>query len=280
MGFYPKKEELKHIIMPELPDVESFKRYFERTSLNKKIVEVEGETKSLVKKSTFKDFRKTLVGKCFTGAERRGKFLIIKIENSSKNVVMHFGMTGSFSYAKQGSLRAGRDDFTRIAFKFDNGYELRWLNQRKLGKVYLVDDPEEIDLVEEMGPEPLSLAKADFLELLGEHKRKNVKSFLLDQRNIAGIGNIYSDEILFQAKIDPHKKIKNLKEKEKVEFYKKVQHVLNKASNLAHPGADFPSSWLLPHRGTDNQCPRYKTHELNKETIAGRSAYFCPKCQK
>lgn len=265
--------------MPELPDVESFRRYFKRTSLDQEITEVKSGAKSLVRRTTFKDFRKKLVGQRFIDAHRRGKFLITEVSEIPEKVIFHFGMTGSFSYSKQRAKKFGRDEYARLTFKFANNYELRWINIRKLGKVYLVTSPNQINLIKEMGPEPLSLTEQDFLELLEQHSRKNIKAFLLDQRDIAGIGNIYSDEILFQAEIDPHRKIKSLTRPERKKLYEKTQDVLTEASNLTHPGAKFPKSWLLYSRD-EMECPNYKTHKLKRERIAGRWARFCPKCQK
>ena len=264
--------------MPELPDVESFTRYFERTSLNQEIEEIEGKTKSLVKGTSFKKFREKLIGEQFVKAHRRGKFLIAEVSDIEEKVVFHFGMTGSLSYSRQRDSKFGRDEYAQVTFKFKQGYELRWINIRKLGKIYFVKKPERVDLLKEMGPEPLSLTEEDFLSLLEEHERKNIKSFFMDQRDIAGIGNVYSDEILFQAEVDPHQDIKEISQEKRKELYQKMKNVLIEASNLSHPGAKFPNSWLTAHR-EEMECPNYKTHKLEKETIGGRTARFCPKCQ-
>ncbi|GAJ24361.1 unnamed protein product, partial [marine sediment metagenome] len=191
------------INMPELPDVESFKRYFKKISLNKKIIDIKSSAPELIKKVSFKDFKQRLMGRSFEDAFRRGKFLIIKVKGISERLIIHFGMTGDLHYVKQGKERKGEDRFTRLCFKFVNGYELRWINMRKLGKIYLTES-KKIKLIEEIGPEPLELSEDGFLKLLTNYKQKNLKAFLMNQRNIAGIGNIYSDEILFQAKISPH----------------------------------------------------------------------------
>ena len=266
--------------MPELPDVESFKNYFKKTALNKKVVEVECSSRDLIKKIIFKDFKKKLIGKTFQNVFRRGKFLIIKLREIPEKLVLHFGMTGGLHYTEQDTERTGEDRFTRLCFKFNNGYELRWLNMRKLGKVYLIKDPSQIKLIKEMGPEPLSLSKKEFLELLKEYSFKNIKSFLLDQTNIAGIGNIYSDEIMFQARINPHQKIEDIKKEKREKLYKEMKYVLKKATEIMNSDKEFPKSWLIAHRHQDMKCPRNKNHNLKREIIAGRPAYFCPICQK
>lgn len=258
--------------MPELPDVESFKRYFKKTSLNQKIVGVEGGGK---------DFKRKLIGKSFKDAWRRGKFLIIEFKEIPEKVVMHFGMTGDLHYVKQGAEKTGEDRFTRFTFKFANGYELRWLNMRKFGKVYLVRNPKEVKLIREMGPEPLELSKKEFFKLLKEQRDKNIKAFLLDQRDIAGIGNVYSDEMLFRAKIDPHRDIETFTNSEKEKLYQSMIEVLKEAIQVRPPrGMLFGAFWLLPHRRGDMKCPRNKNHQLKRETIAGRAAIYCPICQK
>ncbi|MFQ5861958.1 MAG: Fpg/Nei family DNA glycosylase [Candidatus Brocadiales bacterium] len=265
--------------MPELPDVEGFKRYFKNTSLNKKIVGVECPAKDLIKKITFVRFKEKLIAKRFKNAWRRGKFLIIEIKGIPEKLVIHFGMTGNLHYVKQGKER-GKDRFSRLIFKFENSYELRWLDMRKLGKVYLVKDPKEIKLIKEMGPEPLGLSRPGFLGLLQGHKGKNIKAFLLDQRDIAGIGNIYSDEILFKAQINPHRKIKTLNLKEKEKICQAMSRVLKGAIRIQPPSGKFGLSWLLSHRGKDMRCPKNKSHQLKREIIANRAATYCPTCQK
>ncbi len=259
--------------MPELPDVESFKAYFKRSSLNKIIADVQCSCKDLIRNINFKDLRHKLMGKSFRDAWRRGKFLICEIKDIPEKLIFHFGMTGDLHYVKQ---RTKKDRFARLVIKFENEYELRLLSIRKLAKIYLVKDPEEIKLIKEMGPEPLTISKKDFSKILDEHQRKNIKAFLLDQRDIAGIGNVYSDEILFKAKINPHKNIETVGSEQREKLYKSMKTVLREAIDC---NMYFDSSWLIVHRGRDMRCPLNENHKLKKEIIAGRSCYFCPVCQ-
>lgn len=266
--------------MPELPDLESFKKYFKQTSLNQKIVNIECEAKELIKKISFKNFKKKLIGKSFKNAWRRGKFLIIEVKKIPEKLILHFGMTGNLHYIRQGAPKTGQDRFSRLIFKFASGFELRWINIRKLGKVYLVKNLNEIKLLREMGPEPLTLSKSEFFKLLNGHSKKNIKAFLLDQRNIAGIGNIYSDEILFLAKISPHRKIESLSSKLKEKLYFSIQTILKLALERNLPRGLVPRSWILFNRKEEASCPRNRNHQLKREIIAGRSVLWCPKCQK
>ncbi|MFQ5952306.1 MAG: Fpg/Nei family DNA glycosylase [Candidatus Omnitrophota bacterium] len=262
--------------MPELPDVENLKKYFLITSLNKKIADVNCDLKKLVKGTDFAHFRKTLRGKKFGWARRRGKFLIVRIPDCEEKLVFHFGMTGSLLYVKK--REKADDKHSHLIFKFKNGDRLHWKNMRKFGKVYLVKKLKKIPLLHDMGPEPLGISRKDFMELLERHKNKNAKAFLLNQRNIAGIGNIYSDEILFKARINPHKTISQLKDRKKNALYDAMRRVLKRAIVIGVPWAGFGPNWLIKHRGT-KKCPRNKNHRLKREIIAGRAAIWCPGCQ-
>jgi formamidopyrimidine-DNA glycosylase len=131
-----------------------------------------------------------------------------------------------------------------------------------------------------MGPEPLTLSTKEFLELLENYPEKNIKGFLLNQRNIAGIGNVYSDEMLFQAKINPHRNIKTLTTIEKQKLFSNMREVLQTATNFTYLKRKPPQSWILFNRGPGAQCPENKNHRLKREIIAGRPAIFCQICQR
>ncbi len=267
--------------MPELPDVENFKYCLENTCLSKSIVDISTTDKNLIKKITFKDFRNKLIGHKFKSAFRRGKFLIVEIDGIPEKLVIHFGMTGDFQYVRSSekpSLVAN------VTFKFDDNSELRWLNRRKLGKIYLVKELADVKLLKQMGPEPLKLSKKDFLDLLAKNENMNIKAFMLDQTIIAGIGNVYSDEILYQSKINPHKKIKDLSKQKRDLIYEKMKKILKDAPNYLSKYTPeglvrkpFPKSWLISSR-YQMKCPL--GHKLKRETIAGRPARWCPVCQK
>ncbi|MBD3360120.1 MAG: Fpg/Nei family DNA glycosylase, partial [Candidatus Buchananbacteria bacterium] len=232
-----------------------------------------------IKKITFNDFQKTLKNKQFNNAWRRGKFLIAELKNDPHKLIFHFGMTGDFKYAKKDNLNKEDKQSAQLIIEFVNDYQLLWLNPRKLGNVYLVKDIKEIKTIKEMGPEALKLSQKEFLSLLNEHSTKNIKAFLMDQSDIAGIGNEYSNEILFQSEINPHIKIEKLSKEQRKKFYNTMKKYLKKAIELKPPDIHFPDSWLLAHQ-KDKKCPKNKNHQLKKETIAGRSALYCPQHQK
>jgi len=266
--------------MPELPDVEYFKIYFKQTSLHKKITQITCDARELIQSVSFNQLKQSMVGTQFTDAHRRGKLLLITIDNLDKKLGLHFAMTGKLHYVKQDRKKEGDDRFTRLTFRFENGYELRWINMRKLGKVYLVSDPQKIDLIAEMGPEPLDLTYQEFARLLTAHENQMLKSFFMDQSNIAGIGNVYSDEILFRAQLHPRRKVNTLSESERERLYNEMQQTLSQAITVIKKGRPFSGNeWLIPHRNQDDQCPRNKNHHLQSQTVSGRTALFCPQCQ-
>ncbi len=276
--------------MPEMPEVEAFKKYIENTSLQKSISDIQTDSKSLIKGATFDDFKQVLQGKSFKKVERHGKYLILFINDFDKKIIMHFGLTGMPLYANKDK----KSSYSFVKFIFDN-HALFWITQRKFGSIWLVDRVDDFEEVNELGPDPLHISRNQFIELLNKHRRKNIKSLLMDQRLISGIGNEYSDEILFQAGIDPHRKVQDISEAEKRVLYEKMHKVLDYAITLRekyakglderHFFADedeklFKSNYLQAHRHGDKKCPKNELHVLKKAKIGGRTAYYCPKEQK
>ncbi len=266
--------------MPELPEVESFKKIFER-ALNKKISDVTCKTPSLLKKITAKKFSTLLIGKSFSSVTRKGKFLITKLTGTEYMVIFHFGMTGWLEYKKNADFSDEDKKYGQIIFFLPSGYALLFLDKRKFAKVYVVHTIDEIKTLKDMGPDALSISEKDFLSLLDAKRKSNIKAVLLDQSSIAGIGNEYSNEILFQAKIDPNRKIGSLSAAEKKTIYTKMRTVLKKAITLGGV-KKLPKSWLLYHLKIvrDMRCPKNSAHKLIRKTIGGRSAIYCPVDQK
>jgi formamidopyrimidine-DNA glycosylase len=285
-------EIVESVIMPELPELEAFKTYVKKNALNKKISHVDVDSKNLIKKITFGDFKKALLQKKFTDVDRKGKFLIIHINDSPLKLIIHFGLTGTFIFTKKKNQKV---KYSQVTFIFLDDEALHWINKRKFGAVWLLKNINEIDEIKDLGPDPLSLTKKQFLILLEEHKTKNIKTFFMDQSIIAGIGNEYADEILFQAGIDPHHTIEDLTNKQREKLYDTMNSVLKYAiklrkNNIQHMGVidffskedkkTFDSSYLQAHRNTDNLCPKNSDHTLKKVSIDSRTTFYCPEDQK
>ena len=259
--------------MPELSDVETFKRYFAATSLHQRIARVEVLSVDLLKGVSKRELEHRLKGQRFESTRRHGKHLFVDA-NSTGWLRLHFGMTGFLRYFK-GEEKA--PPHTRVLFVFARDYRLAFDDQRKFGEVGLIKDVDEFLKDRALGPDAIDVDFAKFRDTLGEH-RGTVKSVLLNQRLIAGIGNIYADEILFHAHIHPATHFARLGNKALKRIFHTMRHVLEKAIECGADADRMPKSWLLAHRGKGGKCPRCE-RELKSATIGGRTAWFCAHCQ-
>ncbi|MCY2687393.1 Fpg/Nei family DNA glycosylase [Salinimicrobium sp. TH3] len=258
--------------MPELPEISLFKDYLNATSLNKKITAIEFlHTGSL--QSPKEEFIKAFKGKKFKNGIRLGKYLLIET-TGDKALVMHFGMTGKIEYYKN----QDPPKYSRVVFSFEDNDHLAYLSQRKLGKLFIAEGLEDFRESQELGKDALELTEKEFLELL-EDKTGSIKGVLTDQHVLAGIGNLYSDEMLYQSKIHPKTKTNAISEKDKKQLFKQMKKVLEKAIEKEGVREDFPNSYLIKHRKGGKDCPACKG-KIKQIKVSGRSTYFCPSCQK
>src|SRR5438034_11312747 len=184
--------------MPELPDVETFKRYLDATSLRQCITAVDVRNAYVLKDVSARELAREMKGRRFKSSCRHGKHLFVRADHAIW-LRLHFGMTGFLRYFK-GEEKA--PPHTRVLFVFAKDYRLAFDDQRKFGEVGLVNEVDEFLKKRALGPDALDIDLAEFKEKLARH-RGAVKSILMNQRLIAGIGNIYTDEILFHARIHP-----------------------------------------------------------------------------
>lgn len=261
--------------MPELPDVEIFRQYFNRTSLHKKIINTEVKSKDMLGEVSSRSMQQRLKNQIFTETKRHGKYLFAKLDNNYW-LILHFGMTGFLNYYKN---EKSASNHIRLLIHFNNNYKLAFNCQRKFGLIESVKNLNQFIEKKELGIDPLdqSFTKTKFLELL-DSKKGNIKTALMDQKFIAGIGNIYSDEILYQTGIYPGKMINKLSVKNKNDIYSSLKKIIYKAIDIKVDDNKFPKSYLLNHRKAGGNCPKCPG-KIKKETIGGRSAYFCSKHQ-
>jgi formamidopyrimidine-DNA glycosylase len=259
--------------MPELPDVEIFKQYFDATSLHKTIDKVEVLNAKVLQDVTAAKLSRSLKGQTFQSTRRHGKYLLVEVDNGSW-LVLHFGMTGYLKYFKEMD-----DDLehVRVLWSFKNGFHLAYVCQRMLGEVNLTEDAEDFIKAKNLGPDAAALDLADFKEIV-QGQRGTVKSFLMNQQHMAGVGNVYSDEILFQSGIHPKAKVNELTEAQIKSMYRNMLKVFEVAVESRADPEQFPDDFLLPQRRKEGTCPR--SHgPLEHRKISGRTAYFCPQCQ-
>lgn len=261
--------------MPELPDVELVARQLRRTLVGRTIRSVRVLSPSTIRSPSPAAFVRLLRGQRIRSIERRGKYLLIQLRGAT--LVAHLRMTGEFEVVP---LRRPVHPHTRIIFNL-GARDLRFVDQRRFGHMDLVpqDELARFAPLLKIGVEPLSpsLTFERFRALLGS-RRGTVKSVLLHQDLMAGIGNLYADEILWQARLHPARQIPRLLPGEVSTLYRTIRSVLHRAVvGLSRSGR--PVGRLLKLHESGSLCPR-DGHPISIKRIAGRTTYFCTACQQ
>ena len=256
--------------MPELPEVETYQRYFRQAALHQKIDDVYVETAKLIKTGSEK-FRKAVVGEKFEDSYRQGKYFFGRL-TSGKSVVFHFGMTGSLQYKKDEP-----PPYSRVRFHFDNGYFLAFVIKRKFGWIDLADDIGDYIKKKGLGPDALQITKEDFIDLFSK-KTSRIKTALMDQSIISGIGNLYADETLFQSGVLPDRSCNSIDAAKWSDIYHTMQRVLKVVTRHKADFEEVPDHYLLNHREKGAACPKCGG-QVEHLTINGRTTYYCPSCQ-
>jgi formamidopyrimidine-DNA glycosylase len=270
--------------MPELPEVETIVQGLREPLVGRQFTGVRVGWGNLIARPPAEEFERGLVGQRILDVKRRGKYLVFVLSGGG-SLIFHLRMTGRL-LIKNSDDELDRHD--HLIFELDDGRELRFNNVRKLGRVYLVDDEDKV--VGKLGPEPLAddFTPADFAALFSG-RRGMIKPLLLNQRFIAGIGNIYADEALFAARIHPERRADTLTAEETERLYHAIRQVLrqgieNRGTTLsAYRDAEGREGrnqeYLRVFRHTDQPCPRCGT-PIERTVVGGRGTYFCPRCQK
>ena len=270
--------------MPELPEVETFRRYLLQgkpgspSILGKQIKDADLLWDRTLETPTPEEFSDRIKDQFVTGIGRRGKYLLIRL--SQDTLIIHPRMSGDLMVEEKTSpIRK----HYRLVVNFTDKYRFAFNNIRKFGRVWLVSDPE--DVIGDLGPEPLSdsFTPKAFHQLLRKHNRQ-LKYFLLDQKIIAGVGNIYTDETLFRARLHPARISSTLTEEEANLLWKSLRDVLNEgirnhgsSIDWMYQGGDY-QKYLSVYNLEGEPCKRCKT-PIKRIKIAQRSTYFCPSCQ-
>jgi formamidopyrimidine-DNA glycosylase len=258
--------------MPELPDVEGFRRVLAGGAAGKTIRRVEVLNRTLLRNRSPQALGRTLNGKRFGRPRRHGKWLIAPVGEAC--VLIHFGMTGLLEWCTDGSPRHTHD---RIVFVCAGG-ELRYRNMRKFGGVWLARDVDEREGVTgPLGPDAQDLTRERFDSLIAG-RRGGTKAALMDQRLIAGLGNLMSDEALWRARIDPRTSCARLGPRRRARLYDAIRATARESI----PAGRVPHGpkWITAVRDErDPSCPRCGTR-MRKAKVAGRTACWCPRCQR
>ena len=253
--------------MPELPEVEHDRRVLAEQAAGRLIERTVTTDPGILRNASPTALDRALRGHRFEEPERHGEWLLAWTTGPA--VLIHFGMTGDLIPADG---REGRHRHDRVIFELDRG-ELRYRNMRKLGGVWLAHDREEAAaILGPLGPDALTLDRRGFRALLAR-RRGRVKAALMDQRLLAGIGNLLADEALWQAGLHPARRIEDLGPEERDRLFDAIRAVLRTSvERFDH----LPSGWLIHVRGRpEAACPRCGT-PLGRTVVGGRTTYFCP----
>src|SRR4051794_11580584 len=259
--------------MPELPDVEGFRRYLARHAQGKRIERVEVLDRALMRNRSPQAAGRALSGARFAAPRRHGKWLLAPAGDTE--VLLHFGMTGELHWSPGDD--ADRHVHDRVVFVCDAG-ELRYRNMRRFGGVWLARDDDERDAVTgPLGPDAASLDRERFEALL-DGRRGSIKAALMDQRLLAGVGNLLSDEIAWRAGVRPGTPVGRLSAKRRRRIYDALRATVSESSRYGR--VPHGARWLTRVRDDRGAaCPRCGT-PLRKATVAGRTACWCPRCQR
>jgi len=294
--------------MPELPEVETIAQGLGKAIVGKRIKEVKAIFPGIVRQN-FSTFKKTIIQKKIKGVRRRGKYLLIDlsggmnrmVHTGGKTILIHLGMTGNLLFVKSANSPrkpSGRpwsesefdDKHDHLIFRFlASKAELRYNDQRKFGKIKVFNTAGEKDVVElkKLGPEALEITPSEFIDIFRQ-RRGRIKSALLNQQIIAGLGNIYADESLFEAKIHPAQKAELLSENKLRGLHKAIRKILHKAIKA---GGSSVENYLnidgkiggfqLHHKvyGREGESCKRCGRRIKRIKINQRSSYFCPRCQ-
>lgn len=260
--------------MPELPEVETFKRYLDRTSLHQRITAVEVRDGYVLKGVSARELARRIKGRRFENSRRHGKHLFV-LAGDKLWLRLHFGMTGSLEYLNHDEVVPKA---ARVIFHFAGNRRLAFDDQRKFGEIELIQDVDEFLQTRSLGPDAVGISLSQFKAIVGKH-RGAVKATLLNQQLVAGIGNLYADEILFRARMHPATEAARMSDKNRTRLFHSMRHVLEKAIAFKTDFNRLPKSWLLTHRGKPGRCPRCG-RALKSATIGGRTSWFCARCQK
>lgn len=270
--------------MPELPEVETVVCDLRAAGLvGRRVKSARVLWKKSIAMPSPARFVRDIKGLQIREVSRRGKFVVLTL-SGGYSLLIHLRMSGHLHAA-----RAGRSPHDRVVLTFSDGRKFRFEDTRKFGRVWLTDDPNLI--LAKLGPEPLTLSVAEFSARMAARSR-SIKPLLLDQTILAGIGNIYSDEALWAARLHPKRKSDSLSDREAADLLKAIKQVLRRGiRNLGTTLGAGKTHFVLPRGGsgrnrehlraygqTGKPCPRCGT-PIVRILVGQRSTHLCPACQ-
>ncbi|WP_031518160.1 bifunctional DNA-formamidopyrimidine glycosylase/DNA-(apurinic or apyrimidinic site) lyase [Desulfofalx alkaliphila] len=273
--------------MPELPEVETIKHSLQTHITGLTIADVKVFLPKIIRSHTPGDFKKALVGqKVKDRLYRRGKYLMIPL--SERTLVVHFRMTGRLVFLDE---KTDLPKYTHLLFVFDNGRQMAFADMRQFGQIHLLPNAEvnKIAGIKNMGPEPLGdNFTVEYFQRELKRRRAKIKSLLLNQSFVAGLGNIYADEALHLAKIDPERPAQQLTKDEIIQLHQAIVAVLQQGiKNRGTSFRDYVDAQgnignnqdMLQAYNRKGQPCNFCGTAIERKKVTGRSSYYCPQCQ-
>jgi len=268
--------------MPELPEVEIITKQLQKILTGRKITRITDSDQKMVDTKIA-----ALTNLTIKNVFRRGKSIIFDLIGESKlsyYLLIHLRMTGHFHHITDLNNKAHRKYFV-VKFHLDDGSFLTHNSIRRFGSIRLLSLPELQDVLSKLGPEPLEISSKEFLARIRRSSQANIKNKLMEQHFLAGIGNIYAQEALYHAGINPRKKIGETTGRKLERLHQELKRILRLAikekgstvSNYSHLSGEGNFQNLLAVYGR-KECP--KSHPLRRIKIGGRETSYCPQCQK
>jgi len=280
--------------MPELPEVETIRRGLQRKIKNKQIKDIVVNVDKIVKKPYLGEFITKIKRKKIKEVGRRGKYIIIHLDSKDK-LIVHLGMTGLLIYPYDNKIteKGINPKHNHLIFTFTDDTQLVFNDVRRFGKIFLVSNIDEVESITKLGVEPLEdyFTEEVFIQVLNKKKKGKIKPFLMNQKFITGLGNIYANEVLYRSNIHPLRLISSLNKKEVRNLYQQIKLVLSEAVELQ--GSTVADE---AYRDTDGDKGKFAKklqvyarkgepcikcgHSIEVVRIEGRSSFICPQCQK
>jgi len=270
--------------MPELPEVQTIVDDLKKKVLDRTFLDVWTDEKKLIKKD-FDSFKKEITGARIKNIFRKGKNIVFEL-SGGLSMLTHLKMTGHYLYDNW-NTDDGMNSFIHVKFFLDNGKTLALSDLRKFAKIELKKTEEINKDLKKIGPDPFEINFEEFKKRLA--RKRKIKQVLMDQELVSGIGNIYSDEILWQARVHPERKAQDLSEEELKKIYDFSKIVLKKAldargssisdyRDISGEKGSFGDIRKV-YKRAGQPCSRCGT-KIARKMIGQRSSHFCPSCQK
>ncbi len=256
--------------MPELPEVEMTRLFIDNRVKGRCVVSLDVKDGKMLTNGTESAMRKAFTGMTVCDAHRHGKNLLVRIGDD--HLYVHLGMSGSLHLLGDGE----HTSHERLSLVLDDG-ALVLDDPRRFGRFGLYHRIEDLLTEKDLGPDALTVSEKVFVSRL-QGRRGSIKPLLLDQSVVAGVGNLYADEALFQERLHPSTKIGTLSGKDLAGLGKRVRKVLETSISVRTDFTELPEGFLLRDRAEGAPCPRCGT-ELVAIRVGGRTAVLCPACQ-